>query len=79
MSTRDKLLASIRNNPRNVRFADLVALLAGHGFTKARQNGSHQIFAHPRFPGTVTIQEGPNGTAKGYQVRQALAAIETIG
>jgi len=43
-----KLLARIRNNPRDVRHSDLVALVAAAGFVPIRQrSGSHQRFVHP--------------------------------
>ena len=36
MSTRDKLLAKIRNNPRAVRFEDLTKVLEWYGFELKR-------------------------------------------
>jgi hypothetical protein len=46
MSKTDKLLASIRNNPADVRFSDAVKV-AESFFGKPRIAGSHHIFTVP--------------------------------
>lgn len=77
MSKRAKLLAAIRNNPNNVRFEDLVSLITGLGFVKARQAGSHMMFKHSAHPEAhITLQDS-KGKAKPYQVRQVLEVIDT--
>ncbi len=74
----DRLLREIRENPCNIRFADLVKV-CDHFFGEARQKGSHHIYKTP-WPGDprVNIQEDKNGKAKVYQVKQVLAAIERL-
>ena len=42
MVRKRKLLARMRNNPRNVRFSDLVLLVEAAGFEFKRQVGSHR-------------------------------------
>ena len=77
MTKRGKLLDSIRNNPRDVRFDDLVNIVQALGFVPSRQGGSHVVFVHPN-PAIpfVNLQMGRNGKAKPYQVEQVLAIVD---
>lgn len=78
MAQIEKLLAQIKNNPKNVSFTDLMKI-CNHYFGEPRQQGtSHCIYKTP-WPGDprVNIQE-KNGKAKVYQVRQVIEAIEKI-
>ncbi|QFS52919.1 toxin HicA [Nostoc sphaeroides] len=78
MAQIEDLLAQIKNNPKNVRFADLMKV-CNHYFGEPRQQGtSHCIYKTP-WAGDprVNIQE-KNGKAKVYQVRQVLDAIEKL-
>lgn len=77
MTKREKLLDAVRNNPRDVRFDDLVRLVKALGFVAERQTGSHIVFVHtnPKVP-FVNLQEGKNGKAKPYQVEQVLALVD---
>ncbi|MFO5492986.1 MAG: toxin HicA [Cuspidothrix sp.] len=74
----EKLLAEIKNNPKDVKFTDLVKI-CNHYFGEPRQQGtSHCVYKTPWFGDPrVNIQE-KNGKAKIYQVKQVLAAIEKI-
>jgi len=63
---------------QGVRFSDLERVCR-HYFGEPRQRGSsHQVFRTP-WPGDprVNIQDD-HGSAKPYQVRQVLAAIEKV-
>ncbi len=74
-----KLIAEFKQNPQNVRFADL-AKVCQHYFGSPRQQGtSHRIDKTP-WPGDprVNIQKGKGGKAKVYQVKQVLAAIKKL-
>lgn len=78
MTQIEKLVARLKNNPKNVNFTDLVKV-CDHYFGEPRQQGtSHCIYKTP-WAGDprVNIQE-KNGKAKVYQVKQVLAAIEKI-
>ncbi len=78
MAQIEKLLAQIKNNPKNVSFTDLMKI-CNHYFGEPRQQGtSHCVYKTP-WAGDprVNIQE-KNGKAKVYQVRQVLDAIEKI-
>ncbi|NQV28589.1 MAG: type II toxin-antitoxin system HicA family toxin [Rhodopirellula sp.] len=70
-----KLLERILGGSRNVRFADMCALVEAFGFALERVGGSHHIFAHPDIPELVNLQE-VGGQAKPYQIRQFLKLVE---
>lgn len=70
-----KLLEQAINNPKGVRFNDLVTLVLAFGFTFERQSGSHQIFRHPQKRIQLNLQS-EKGMAKPYQVRQFIQAVE---
>ena len=79
MSTRSKLFAAIKNNPKNVRFDDLTSLIKGLGWKLTRQTGSHQRFDHAVHASSqFTLQYDKNGMAKEYQVKQVLEAIAAL-
>ena len=73
-----KIVQAMKNNPRDVRYLDLVKVCEFY-FGKARTNGSsHAVFrtswaGDPR----VNIQNN-RGQAKEYQVRQVLLAISRL-
>jgi hypothetical protein len=75
----DEILAEMRAHPAGVRFAD-ACKVATHYFGQPRQNGtSHKVWKMP-WPGDprINMQAGDGGKAKPYQVRQAVAAIDTF-
>ncbi|WP_244857495.1 toxin HicA [Agromyces archimandritae] len=72
------LLSKMRNSPKGIRFADL-AKVCDHYFGEPRQQGtSHRVYRMPwRGDPRVNIQND-HGSAKPYQVRQVLAAIDKL-
>lgn len=74
-----KLLERVRNNPRDVRFSDLVALVGAFGFRLDRTEGSHRIYVHPQTPLHLNLQPDKNGKTKEYQVRRFLRQIDAFG
>jgi hypothetical protein len=74
-----KILDAMRREPRNVRFVDLFKVRVEH-FGEARQKGSsHAVFKTP-WPGDPRVNiQNDRGTAKAYQVRQVLLAIDKLG
>lgn len=70
------LVDAMRANPRNVRYADLLKVCV-HYFGQPRTaSGSHAVFETP-WPGDPRVNiQNDKGTAKPYQVRQVLAAID---
>jgi hypothetical protein len=78
MASAKKILEQMRNEPANIRFADLKKVCEAY-FGKPRQSGtSHAVFKTP-WPGDprVNIQDD-KGKAKPYQVRQVLLAIDKL-
>lgn len=75
----DDIVASMRQNPKGIRFSDL-AKVCDHYFGKPRTRGtSHRVYRTPwQGDPRVNIQNS-KGKAKPYQVRQVLWAIERLG
>ena len=74
------MLAHLRSNPGDVRFADACRVVSAY-FGEPRQKGtSHRVWKMP-WPGDprVNLQADKGGKAKAYQVRQALQAIGRLG
>ena len=79
MAKVEDILRRMRAVPQDVPFADL-AKVCEHWFGKPRQRGtSHAVYRTP-WPGDprVNIQQGKNGKAKGYQVKQVVQAIDQL-
>lgn len=76
VSKKDKRLARCRNNPSNVSFDELVALLGSLGFVRDRTQGSHLIFVHARADVPFVNLQRVAGMAKPYQVRQVLELVD---
>ena len=73
------VIQELRKNPSGIRFPYLAGVCE-HFFGAHRQKGtSHLVFRTP-WPGKprVNIQEGRNGMAKDYQVRQVVKALEKL-
>jgi hypothetical protein len=73
-----KLVAQFKENPKNVKFKDLVKV-CDYYFGDSRQSGSsHRLYKTPwQGDPRVNIQN-KNGYGKPYQVKQVLAAISKI-
>ena len=77
MTKRQKREDKVRRNVNQVRFSDLDTFLQENGFNREEGDGSHKVYRHQFFDGIVTVS--PHGAfVKPYQVRQALAALETV-
>ena len=78
MASTAEILKAIRNNPKGIRFADLVKVCDEY-FGKPRQKGtSHRIYRTP-WPGDPRVNiQNIRGMAKPYQVRQVIKAIEKL-
>lgn len=82
MVRKDKLLLRVRNNPRNVRFSDLITLAEASGFVLVRQRGtSHRRSLHPATETSLNPQRDRNGMVKRYhhQVAQFVDALDSLG
>ena len=78
MPSIERLVAEMRRSPKGVRFSDLERVCR-HYFGEPRRRGSsHQVFRTP-WPGDLRVNiQDDHGSAKPYQVRQVLAAIEKV-
>ena len=75
MTNREKLIAKARNNPKGLSFKDFQQLLCNADWVFDRQRGSHQIWYSPTGH-RISIQEGRDGKAKGYQVEQFISQFD---
>ncbi|HEX8684599.1 MAG TPA: type II toxin-antitoxin system HicA family toxin [Ardenticatenaceae bacterium] len=78
MAKCDKLLEKAHNNPKGLRFTELVQLAECYGFTFARQKGSHRSYKRAGFPKLLNLQPEQGGMAKKYQVLELLGYIEEL-
>ena len=78
MASREDILSQMKDNPANVRFADLSKVCIYY-FGQARQkDGSHHVYKTPwQGDPRINIQNN-KGKAKSYQVKQVLLAIEKL-
>lgn len=74
----DELVAQMKSNPKSVRFSELEAVCQ-HYFGKSRKSGgSHCVYKTP-WPGDPRVNiQNDHGSAKAYQVKQVLQAIEKL-
>ena len=86
MAVDEQLLARARRNPGGLAFAEVVTLTKQFGWQEVRIRGSHHIFHHPlapnikdRYPQPLNLQEGKDGKAKAYQVRQMIDMATAMG
>ena len=73
---KDRLLQTIRRNPRNTRFGDFCKAMEAVGFILDRQKGSHKVYEHHGTKETMVVQPRKDGHAKPYQVRQFVALVD---
>jgi len=76
MTRADKRNQRIRRNPANIKFQDLISWLEDNGCILDRVSGSHHVFVHPVIETPINIQKKKDGTAKAYQVKQAIKMID---
>jgi hypothetical protein len=76
MSAADKILARMRQNPRDWRIEDLEALARKHGLRKRNKGGSHVIFSFPGYFGEATV---PNHRPiKPIYIKAFVALIDAV-
>ena len=74
-----KLLQRARHNPRDVRFSDLLALVAGAAFTPLRERGAiHRRFLRPDAVVFLNLQALADGKAKDVQVLQSILTLSRL-
>jgi HicA toxin of bacterial toxin-antitoxin, len=75
VSQLEKLIADLRNNPRDVRFDDACRIAEAIGFVYKGGKGSHRAFARPGEPVQLNFQNR-QGRIPPYQARQLLTMVE---
>lgn len=78
MTRKQKLLDSILQNPKGVRFEDACKTALWLGFRLEAGKGSHRVFKRPGEPIQLNFQNR-NGFIVPYQTRQLIAMIEKYG
>jgi predicted RNA binding protein YcfA (HicA-like mRNA interferase family) len=76
MGRKEKLLAKMRQNPKNVRPEELERLLLRLGFEKRQGSGSHVIYKLDEFRLTVPYRKP---FLKPIYIRLALEIIDELG
>jgi len=76
MTRCDDLLAKAKNSPKGLRFSELLALAACHGWVLDRTEGSHHILKKASEKRLMDFQKAKDGKAKSYQVKQFLNSLE---
>jgi len=78
MGRRDKLIAAVRNNPKDVRFADACRIAVWLGFEYSGGKGSHRAYSRPGEPVALNFQDR-KGKIPAYQAEQLIAMIDKYG
>jgi len=78
MTRRDQLLAAIRDNPRDARFADACKAAETIGFVRAGGKGSHVVYARAGEP-TILNFQNRGGSIPPYQARQLIEMLDKYG
>lgn len=78
MASIDQIIEQMRNNPKSIRYADLLRVCKQYFGEPRQTGGSHTIFKMPwQGDPRINIQK-VSGNAKAYQVKQVLAAVDKI-
>lgn len=79
MAKIDDILARMKQNPQDVRFAELSKLCDALFGKPRKSSSSHRVYKTPwRGDPRINIQNH-KGKAKAYQVKQVLLAAEKLG
>lgn len=78
MTRRQKRLEKIRQNPKNVKFADLRQLLEDYGFELKRTKGSHHTFVGMVGEEKVSLVVPFKKPLNTIYVKKALSIIDQI-
>ena len=78
MTSREKLLEALRNNPKAVRFEDACRIAEWLGFQRKGGRGSHCTYAREGEPLLLNFQNR-SGHMKAYQARQLDEMVEKYG
>jgi hypothetical protein len=74
-ATREKLIAAVLSNAKNVRYSDACKIAEWLGFVAKGQKGDHNAYARPGEAELLNFQNR-GGLIKPYQARQLQSMIE---
>lgn len=77
MTSVEKIMLSLKRNPKNARFSDAIKVGERY-FGEPRIHGSHYVFRVPWADNPRVNIQNRGGFAPPYQVKQPLAAIERM-
>ena len=79
MTKKRKQLKRIKNNPKDVQFAELQKVLRDAEFRERQPKGgsSHYIYYHVSLDRIVTLTKGAKNLPE-YQVKDALRALQRL-
>jgi hypothetical protein len=78
MANIDDILARMKHNAKNVRFAELCKVCDNFFGTPRKSASSHRVYRTP-WQGDPRINiQNHKGKAKAYQVKQVLLAIDKL-
>lgn len=75
MTSAEKLLARMRNNPRDWLIGELETVALRHGLAVRKPKGSHVVFQKPGCPLEVSVPA--HKPIKPVYIRQFLALIDS--
>lgn len=81
MTKRTKRWQRLRQNPKEVRFGDLDAILIETGYEKRQsaRGSSHYVYSHPQGDSLVVlVSHGQNDILPEYQVKKAIKSLQQI-
>jgi len=80
MGKHDKLLAKLKNRPKDLTFQEVATLLAGFGYAlKESGRGSRVRFEHDRWAPILMHKPHPSPVLKPYQIDQVLDILRQEG
>jgi hypothetical protein len=74
MSTADKLLDRMKNNPRDWRIENLITVAGAYGLEVRNHGGSHHIFSFPGIELAVSVPA--HRPIKPVYIRQFVTLVE---
>ena len=78
MAELEEIVAAMRRNPKNVRFAELCRVCDAYFGAARSRGGSHRVYKTPWIGDPRVNIQSAKGKAKAYQARQVLRAIEKV-
>lgn len=77
MTSLEKRIQKLRNQPRGISSDQLERVLDSLGFQERKGRGSHKCFKHPQLPGVLLTVPKQNPLYETY-IKQALKAIDRL-